>query len=34
MTLAKRLIGLEGDWVTVPGSTEVEKIRKVWPSAL
>ena len=27
--MAKRLVGLEGDWVTIPGSSEVEKIRKV-----
>lgn len=29
MTLIKRLIALEGDWVTIPGSIEVEKIPRV-----
>ena len=27
--LIKRLLALEGDWVTVPGRMEVEKIPKV-----
>ena len=26
--LIKRLVGVEGDWVTVPGDTKVEKIPK------
>lgn len=28
--LIKRLLALEGDWVTVPGRMEIEKIPKVW----
>ena len=27
--LIKRLLALEGDWVTIPGRIEVEKIPKV-----
>ncbi len=27
--LVKRLLALEGDWVTVPGRMDVEKIPKV-----
>ena len=29
--LIKRLLALEGDWVTVPGRMDVEKIPKVMP---
>jgi hypothetical protein len=29
MMLVKRLLALEGDWITVPGKMEVEKIPKV-----
>ena len=29
--LIKRLMALEGDWVTVPGRMDVEKIPKVPP---
>ena len=28
--LIKRLLALEGDWVTIPGRIEVEKIPKVF----
>ena len=28
--LVKRLLALEGDWVTIPGRIEVEKIPKVY----
>lgn len=29
MILIKRLLALEGDWVTIPGSVELAKIPKV-----
>jgi signal peptidase I len=35
MTLIKRLLALEGDWVTIPGSLELAKIPKVcWTTNL